>query len=180
MNKRRPLFVLDSNVFIEAHRRYYALDLCPGFWECLIHYCGESQVQSIDRVRKEMVTDSSQTEDTIPDRLSDWVKQAPTDLFVSSAEPPVTDTYIDMYHWVQTNPQFQPQAKEKFAKEADGWVAAFAKVHSRVVVTQEVFSANVKKRVPLPNVCQQFGVDYCDTFEMLHTLDVRFEWEPPY
>ena len=28
MNKRLPLFVLDADVLIGAHRRYYALDLC--------------------------------------------------------------------------------------------------------------------------------------------------------
>lgn len=30
------VYALDTNVFIEAHRRYYALDLCPEFWECLV------------------------------------------------------------------------------------------------------------------------------------------------
>ena len=29
-------YVLDANVFIEAHQRYYALDVCPGFWLALI------------------------------------------------------------------------------------------------------------------------------------------------
>ena len=33
-----PVFVLDTNIFIEAHRRYYAQDLCPGFWECLRYH----------------------------------------------------------------------------------------------------------------------------------------------
>ncbi|MDE0502495.1 MAG: DUF4411 family protein, partial [Candidatus Poribacteria bacterium] len=83
MNEPHPLFLLDADAFIGAHRRYYALDLCPGFWECLIHYCGENRVRSIDRVRDEILINS--------DRLSGWVKQAPTDLFVSSAEPSVTD-----------------------------------------------------------------------------------------
>ncbi|MBF0147506.1 MAG: DUF4411 family protein [Magnetococcales bacterium] len=26
-------YLLDSNVFIEAKNRYYAFDICPGFWE---------------------------------------------------------------------------------------------------------------------------------------------------
>jgi len=25
-------YILDANVFIEAYKRYYAFDLCPGFW----------------------------------------------------------------------------------------------------------------------------------------------------
>ena len=60
MNNRRPLFVLDTNVFIGAHRRYYALDLCPGFWECLTHYCYENRLRSIDRVRDEILINSGQ------------------------------------------------------------------------------------------------------------------------
>ena len=62
---------------------------------------------------------------------------------------------------------------------ADGWLAAYARVYNAVVVTQEVFNADVRKRVPLPNVCRQFGVDCRDTFEMLRELEVRFDWRHP-
>ena len=101
------------------------------------------------------------------------------DLFVSTADESVISTYMDMNKWVVENGQFKSEAKAEFANAADGWVAAYAKVHNRIVVTQEVYSENAKKRVPLPNVCQQFGVNYCDTFVMLHELDVQFDWEPP-
>ena len=52
-----PVFNLDSNLFIEAHRRYYGLDLCPGFWECLIYYFHSNRLKSIDRVRSELIWD---------------------------------------------------------------------------------------------------------------------------
>lgn len=29
------MYLLDTNVFIEAKNRYYAFDLAPGFWEGL-------------------------------------------------------------------------------------------------------------------------------------------------
>ena len=32
-------YILDANVFIEAYKRYYAFDLCPGFWRSIEH-CG--------------------------------------------------------------------------------------------------------------------------------------------
>ena len=168
MNRDRSLFVLDTNVFIEAHRRYYAQDLCPGFWECLTHYCNEGQTLSIDRVRDEILISS--------DQLSEWVNQAPDDLFLSSAEPLVVNAFIEMMDWVQGNGQFQPEAKVEFASVADGWLAAYARVYNAVVVTQEVFNPDVRKRVPLPNVCRQFGVDCRDTFEMLRELEVCFHW----
>ncbi len=41
------MFVLDTNIFIEAHRRYYGLDLCPGFWEALRYYARRGRVASI-------------------------------------------------------------------------------------------------------------------------------------
>ncbi len=168
INQAPSLFVLDTNVFIEAHRRYYAQDLCPGFWDCLTYYCGEGRVLSIDRVRAEILSS--------PDQLSQWINQAPSNLFVSSAEPSVVNTFTNMMNWVQGNNQFLPAAKMDFANVADGWLAAYARVHNAVVVTQEVYSPGVRKRVPLPNVCRQFDVDYRDTFAMLRELEVSFDW----
>ena len=170
MDQEYPLFVLDTNVFIQAHRRYYAQDVCPGFWECLAHYSLEKRVVSIDRVRDEILR---------PNPLVEWVSEAPSELFVSSAELPVIHAFTEMVNWVHGNEQFRPEAKSEIARVADGWLAAYARVHNAVVVTQEVFNADVRKRIPLPNVCRQFGVDCRDTFEMLRELEVRFDWRHP-
>lgn len=49
-------YVLDSNVFIEAKNRYYAFDICPGFWDWL-HAAHESgQVFSIEAVKQELTS----------------------------------------------------------------------------------------------------------------------------
>ena len=167
--------MLDTNIFIDAHRRFYAFDLCPGFWVCLEHYCREGQVRSIDQVRDEILSDEEQPRD----QLSEWVNQAPDALFVSSAEQSVLNAFTEMNNWVLANRQFQSQAQEEFVNVADGWVAAYAKVHNRVVVTHEILNVDAKKRVPLPNVCNEFGVKYCDTFVMLRELEVCFDWRRP-
>lgn len=80
-------FLLDTNVFIEAYRRYYAMDLCPGFWDCLEHYCKEAQLLSIDRVRDEI---------SEGDDLDTWVTQAPDGLFASTAEEEVVQAFGEM------------------------------------------------------------------------------------
>ena len=162
------VFALDANIFIEAHRRYYGVDLCPGFWECLRHYGARQRLLSIDRVRSELVRGR--------DALSKWVKDGPTGLFVSSAEPEVADVFADVMAWVQGNAQFRREAKAEFAAAADGWLAAYAKVRGAVVVTHERYSADVRRRVPLGNVCHELEVPMWDTFEMLRELEVRFEW----
>ena len=174
MNHARTLFVLDTNIFVEAHRRYYAHDLCPGFWECLTHYCQERRVLSIDRVRDELMEGPNDQDN--PDKLVEWVKTAPNDLFIPSAEQSVVDAFAEMMDWVQGNVQFRPEAKAEFARVADGWIASYAKAYNAIVVTQEIFNADVKKRIPLPNVCRQFGLRYRDTFEMLREIEVRFDW----
>ncbi len=160
-------FLLDTNVFIEAHQRYYAMDLCPGFWECLEHYCRETRLLSIDRVRDEV---------TEGDTLDTWVKQAPNELFASSAEEGTVQAFSKMMTWVQNNGNFRQSAKEEFARVADGWLVAYAEVHGLIVVTHEVFDPNIRKKVPIPNVCRQFGVPWLDTFSMLRSLEVRFDW----
>lgn len=30
-----PTFLVDADVFIAAKNRYYAFDICPGFWNSL-------------------------------------------------------------------------------------------------------------------------------------------------
>ena len=165
------VFALDANVFIEAHRRYYGLDLCPGFWDCLGYHGERQRLLSIDRVRGELLQGS--------DALSRWVKKAPAALFVSSAEPDVVRAFREVMDWVARNTQSRPEAKTEFAAAADGWLAAYARVHGTVLVTHEQYIPGVKRRVPLGNVCHQFDVPTKDTFSMLRDLEVRFEWTSP-
>lgn len=165
----RSTFVLDANIFIEAHRRYYGLDLCPGFWESLAHFARLGQLRSIDRVYRELETGR--------DALLDWAKTSPAELFVSSAAPEVVKAYSEIMTWVEEHSEFSAEAKSKFASEADGWVAAYAWVNDIVVVTHERHDPNVKKRVPLGNVCHEFRLPVKDTFEMLRELEISFGWK---
>ena len=166
----RRIFVPDTNVFITAHRSYYPLNLCPGFWNCLIHHVHSGQILSIDRVHDELVG--------YGDELSDWVQDAPAEMFVSTSEAPVIAAYQEVMAWVNGNAQFFTQAKYEFSQGADGWLVAYAMSHNVILVTLEAYQQNARRRVPIPNVCDQFGVIPMDTFEMLDELGVRFDWHP--
>ncbi len=164
-----PLYLLDSNVFIEAHQRYYAFDICPGFWEWLSRPSTRSDIVSIDRVKAELVG--------YKDALSKWAKDpAREGLFADATEQAVFDAYGRVMDWVRENCQFQEQAKEEFARGADGWLIAYAMVYDAVLVTHEVYDEDAKKVVKIPNVCTEFGVSYMNTFKMLRELQVRFDW----
>jgi len=161
------IFLLDSNTLIEAHRRYYSFDLCPGFWECLTHYCGKARLLSIDRVRGEI---------TGGDELHEWVRKAPASFFVSTADLEVLATYAQIMESVRHDPTYSEQAIERFARGADGWLVAHAHVFGYTVVTLEKYEPESKKSVKIPNICREFDVPYTDTFVMLRSLEVQFAW----
>jgi peptidoglycan/xylan/chitin deacetylase (PgdA/CDA1 family) len=70
--------------------------------------------------------------------------------------------------------QFTAEAKAEFASVADGWVIAYAKANDLVVVTHEEYAPDAKRKVPIPHVCLEFDVEYCNTYEMLKGLKERF------
>lgn len=167
--KPGALLVFDADVLIASHHHYDAPDFCPAFWDCLLRLFHNGSLLSIDRVYDEIVS---------PDGLVKWVKDAPDGLFVPSSDPLVTDAYRNVAAWVSRDSRFTPDAKTEFANGADGWLIACAQVHKAVVVTNEVLDLNIRKRVPIPNVCRQFNLPYVNTFEMLRQLGLRFVLDP--
>lgn len=160
------VYLLDANVFIEAARRYYAFDLVPRFWEELIRIAREGQIESIDRVKKELERGK--------DALAEWVKEGRFPGFASTDDTQVLQVFAEIMQWVQKQPQYFDAAKAEYADGADGWLVAYARIKSCVVVTHEVLSADIKRKVPIPNVCTAFGVPFVDTFEMMRRLGIRF------
>ncbi len=167
-------FVLDANVFITPHRSYYPLDLCPGFWDGLTQHFRAGTLLSIDKVRDELL-DVNKTGNEEPDDLYFWTRNSPRNMFVSSSEQAVVDIYRDVIAWVYSSRQFNIGAKDEFARKADGWLVAYAQAHNLTLVTQEVRNPYIKKRVPIPNVCHHFNVNFINTFDMLRQLGIRFE-----
>ena len=167
MSGDKQRYVLDANVFIDARRTYYAFDLCPGFWRALIRQHAAKRVCSIQKIKDELLAGK--------DLLSDWVSQnAPDTFFKGSADTNVVDAFRTMVNWVQSELQFTPEAKAEFSSVADGWVVAYAKANNLVVVTHEEYAPDAKKKVPIPNVCLEFDVKYCNTFDMLRDLKEKF------
>jgi len=148
-----------------------AFEICPGFWDCLIHHHETGRIISIDRVREEILAG---------DALESWAKDsAPSSLFAATTNAAVVQHYEDVVSWAQANSQFNSEAKTEFARVADAWLCAFAKTNAQhIVVTHEEFSPQARRWVPIPNVCQKFGVGYVDPFTMLKELRVRFQWSP--
>lgn len=162
MTTVEPKFLLDANVLMTAHRSYYAFDLCPGFWESVKAGHAASRIFSTRRVLAEILRGD--------DALVDWVNgELPAGFFLDDSNAGVVAHYAPMMGWVASR-DFSPAAKAKFATDADGWLVATSKQAGLCLVTHEGRQEGAKARVPMPNVCEEFGVSYCNTFEMLRAM----------
>ena len=161
-------YLLDSNILIEAHRRYYSFDICSGFWDCLLHHHGNNKcLLSIDKVKDELQGE---------DELYRWANKAPLPFFTSTDNKIIAESYGQIIEWVRAQSQFLSAAKAEFARGADGWLIAYAIVNNCILVTHEVYAPNVRKEVKIPNVCRAFKVQTINTFNMLRELDAHFHW----
>ena len=160
-------FLLDANAFIEAKDRYYGFDICPGYWSSLLAQHDSKRLFSIDRIADEL----NEQDDVV----KQWIEnEVPATFFKKTEDQAVIDKFQEMVNWVYSQPQFTDAAKTEFASVADGWVIAYAAVNGLVVVTHEQFAPEAKRKVPMPNVCVEFDVEYVDTFSMLRELGERF------
>lgn len=109
-----PIYIIDANVLMQAHRLYYAFPICPGFWDFLLQQHQAGRIISLDRVHAEIDPG---------DALHRWVQStAPRTLFTSTRDAGVGRNFGNLAAWVQGNAQFTQAAKDEFARVADGWL----------------------------------------------------------
>ena len=117
------------------------------------------RLESIDRIKKE-ITDGNYGDD-----LKTWATAEISETFFrSSNEEEIINKYAEIMNWVQGQSQYFPEAKAEFAAGADCWLIAYAKVKERILITHETLRPECQRKVPIPNVCNSFGVIWIDTF----------------
>jgi Domain of unknown function (DUF4411) len=189
-------FLLDTSVLIEAQRQgYYALQTCPGFWDCLQWHLGEGRCRIITEVRAELTKeddivrwlDSTLDGSALPSAMAD---QAAVNAYRDVAEWVTNEWPEGRRRWLLArNPSVNPDkfrrktepeiAKFLGPKCADPWVIAYAKANGVTVVTEEtVATAKRWYVVKIPDVCSALSVDCCTVPEMLQALGVSFSWSP--
>mgnify|MGYP000988999940 CR=1 FL=1 len=165
-----PVYVLDSNFFIQAHRFHYPIDVAKGFWNKVRQLAGEGRIISIDKVKKELYDKN--------DALEEWCrKNLPDDFFKDSSV--VMATYAQVTAWaISRSGHYLPNALNEFldANEADAFVVAYclADKVNRIVVTQEVSEPNRKNKVKIPDACIALNVSCINTIEMFRQLGETF------
>ena len=155
-------YCLDANIFIQAKNFYYHFDICPGFWDWLDQQTGT--IGSIIPVCEELVAGN--------DELKPWAKdRKETGFFADNTDPAVQEVFRTIAVYVDS--QYETHQAGKFLDGADPWLIAYARVQDCTIVTSERLAPGAKI-VKIPNICEEFGVDYTDCFTMLKRLNARF------
>ena len=164
-------YCLDTDVYTQAHRSYYAFDIAPPFWNALITLAQNGTIVSPIAVYAELMDGK--------DDLKEWAKDQRKLLF-TEPDAKVNEAYRQVAGFANKRYHDQHWIRE-FLKGADPWVIAQAKAHSLTVVTMEGVkqAENVDKatgrfigKIKIPNMCGHFGIKCISTFELLRTLKI--------
>lgn len=160
-------YLLDANVFIQAHRFYYPMDVFPIFWEWLKKENDNGLLFSLDLVYDELKIGE--------DILAEWCNKLDrASWFLSSEDEATQNSMSDIANWTIRQDKFKDTAKSEFLSVADPWIIAKAKTDNMTVVTQEKSKPESKSKIFIPDVCIAFDVNYINTVEMLRTLGGKF------
>ncbi len=143
-------YIMDTNVFITAHRQMYPFDVAPGFWKQLVDKAAD-KIIIIEEVQNEILKGR--------DPLADWYRHQSSNFTVlETPGPKVIEAYRKVINSVNGNGKYTQLAKDEFAAVADSWLCAYALGCNLPIVTLEKYKAGVKNRVIIPNVCEEFGI----------------------
>jgi Domain of unknown function (DUF4411) len=164
-------YCLDTSVYIQAYRTYYAFDLAPGFWRSLEENAGKGVLVSPSSVYTELVKGD--------DDLAKWAKEHKEEIF-SEPDQKVVEALREIADFSNSRYQDKHWVRD-FLAGADPWVIAYAKVHDLTVVAMESSkgseeinqqSKQIIGKIKIPNMCEHFGVKCISTFEMVRTLKI--------
>lgn len=164
------LYVLDTNIFIEAHRKTYPIDVATSFWDMIKQLADDGKIISIDKVRDEIEENE--------DELKRWVQSNLSDeFFRSTDDQAILREFGNLTEWANDmSNHYHRKAIDEFVdfNRADIWLIAYCKTVGSTLVTHEVSNPQQKRKIPIPQPCNHFGVSYCNMIDMFRGLSIRF------
>ena len=165
------LYLLDANVLIDANRDYYPIARVPEFWEWLTHVGRGNLVKIPLEVFEEIKA--------YDDDLAEWAKTPDVEaalLFAGDVRVTLVSQVINEGY----APDLNDIEVEKIGRDPFLCAHGLADLGQRCVVTTEVSKPSTRRsNRKLPDVCNQFGVPWCNTFKLLRGLDFSTGWKSP-
>ncbi len=164
-----PIFLLDSDVFIEAWKTHYAPDVFTSYWEWFKTQAHAGTIRTVTNCYDDLCV--------VKDGLAEWVTDNCPDDFVISIDqdPAVIAEYRRLIAWATGHPRYLDVAKIEFAGVSDSWLiaTALARKPNHILVTRETADPVIKKRFKIPNVCDELGVPCISALQWLRDLNAK-------
>lgn len=162
------LYLLDANVLIDANRDYYPITRVPEFWVWLAHIASEGHVKIPLEVYEE-IKDGK-------DELGKWAREDAVKaalLLDEEADVSLVSRVTDEgYASDLTDDEVEKLGRDPFLI-----AYALAAPGERSLVTTEASKPGRRRaNRHVPDVCNDFGVPCCDTFEFVRALNFSTSW----
>ena len=159
-------YLIDTNIFIESAYRFYAFDICPGFWDFLEKISNSGYVKSIINVYDE-IREAKQ-------ELMDFKEMLKAKGFFLPIENITAETHAKIAT-IMKEMRYEQEAIGHFSSGADYFLIALAYQESYAIVTQETKSGNnAKTQIKIPNVCERLKIECIDVADFLRQHYVQF------
>ncbi len=160
------LYLLDTNVFIDAKNWYYPFDRVPQFWDWILDRARSSEIKIPFEIMQEIEAGSTQ------DDLSKWAKANKSTLLLNEQ---ATNAHLNTIKSQGYGTNLSSADLTTIGK--DPFLMAYAMVDTskRCVVTTEASKPSRKGiNRHIPDVCNQFGISCINTFQLIRSpLDFR-------
>lgn len=158
------MYLIDSDVLIDAKNRHYGFDFVPAFWDWIAQQHQAGRVFTVQKVADEVLAGA--------DELAQWMRIQPAS-FRIAAGPNDQASLRAVAQWATKN-HFTQGAVSVFLQKADYYLVSQAATLGYTVVTQETSDSTSKKRVKIPDACSAVGVSSITPFNMLRVEQARF------
>lgn len=165
------MFLLDTNVFINAARDYYHPDVAPTFWDWIATEHTKGNLASIDAVRKELNDGDGKKDQGF---LHKWSAQLPASFWIKPDHNTASSMYALSTWATNKQPAYKSSAIEGFFQAADYYLVAQAHSGQHHTITFEVSAPKAIRRVPIPDACIALQVPYSEPFKVFRKLGLRF------
>lgn len=157
------LYLLDSSVLIDAHRKYYKIDQVFPFWLWLESRAREGILKIPDEMYREITVGKKE------DSLRRWLIQRKMQMLLQEE---VSVALVQRATATGYAPDLDDEERAKVGNDAFLIAYALAEPSMRCVVTMEESKpSRTRGNRHNPDVCNSLGVRCINTFQMLDELD---------
>lgn len=158
------MYLIDSDVLIDAKNRHYGFDIVPGFWRWLERAHDGGRVFTVEQVSQEVLAGK--------DELAAWMAARPAS-FSLKPGPDDQAALQTVAEWANAA-QYNPGVAAGFLGVGDYFLVSQASTRGFTVVTQEVPAPLSKTKLKIPDACAAVGVAWMSPFEMLRRERAQF------